>query len=147
VRVSDLSDSARGTLIPHSIFQERIAIQTRTNELPIFWVREKTQSSAEIDLLIKIGSRVIPVEIKSGGIGKLRSLHSFMENSADTLAIRLCRGKPMIDEVKLPSGKKYSLLSLPNFLAAKLDDYIEQMLLPGGASGLHSKGFNNLYFF
>jgi uncharacterized protein len=137
IGVSDLSDSARGTLIPHSIFQERIAIQTHTNELPIFWVREKTQSSAEIDLLIKIGSRVIPVEIKSGSIGKLRSLHSFIEVSDYTLAIRLYRGKPMIDEVKLPSGKKYSLLSLPYFLAAKLDDYIEQMLLPWENNFIH----------
>lgn len=125
IGLDDLSDSARGALIPHSIFQERIAIHCETNELPKFWVREKSQSSAEIDLILQKGSLVIPVEIKSGSIGKLKSLHSFMDQSDATLAIRLHQGKPAVDFVKTNSGKVYSLLSLPYFLAAFLEQYIE----------------------
>jgi hypothetical protein len=112
-------------LLLHSIFQERIAIHCETNELPKFWVREKSQSSAEIDLILQKGSLVIPVEIKSGSIGKLKSLHSFMDQSDATLAIRLHQGKPAVDCVKTNSGKMYSLLSLPYFLAAFLARYIE----------------------
>lgn len=132
IGVSNLSDSARGALIPHIVFQERIALQTHINGNPLFWVREKSQSSAELDLVLKIGAKAIPVEIKSGSVGKLRSLHSFMALSNENLAIRLYQGKPMLDEVILPSGKTYILLSLPHFLAAKIEYYIENMLQTGG---------------
>ncbi len=125
IGLDDLSDSARGALIPHCVFQERIAIQDYTDTSPFFWVREKSQSSAEVDLIIQRGSLIIPVEIKSGSIGKLRSLHAFMDQSPATLAIRLHQGKASVDEVKTTSGKVYSLLSLPYFLAASLENYIE----------------------
>ena len=125
IGLEDLSDSARGALIPHCVFQERIAIQDYTVSSPFFWVREKSQSSAEVDLIIQRGSLIIPVEIKSGSIGKLRSLHAFMDQSPATLAIRLHQGKATVDEVKTISGKVYSLLSLPYFLAASLENYIE----------------------
>jgi len=134
IGLEDLSDAARGALIPHCVFQERVANQNFTDESPFFWVREKSQSSAEVDLLIQRGSLIIPVEIKSGSIGKLRSLHSFMEQSSSTLAIRLHQGKPSVDEVKTASGKVYSLLSLPYFLAASLDSYIENYQSEDGKS-------------
>ena len=40
-------------------------------------------------------------------------------------AIRLHQGKATVDEVKTTSGKVYSLLSMPYFLLASLEDYIE----------------------
>ncbi len=79
--------------------KERMTQHTRSNELPLFWVREKTQASAEVDLLLKAGSRVIPVEIKSGSIGKLRSLHSFKELSPGSLAIRIYQGKAAVEDI------------------------------------------------
>jgi predicted AAA+ superfamily ATPase len=134
IGLDDLSDSARGALIPHCVFQERIAIQDYTDTSPFFWVREKSQSSAEVDLIIQRGSLIIPVEIKSGSIGKLRSLHAFMDQSPATLAIRLHQGKAAVDEVKTTSGKVYSLLSLPYFLSASLENYIENWRNEDGTS-------------
>jgi hypothetical protein len=116
------------------VFQERTAIQDYTDTSPFFWVREKSQSSAEVDLIIQRGSLIIPVEIKSGSIGKLRSLHAFMDQSPATLAIRLHQGKAAVDEVKTISGKMYSLLSLPYFLAASLENYIENWRNEDGTS-------------
>lgn len=55
-----------------------------------------------------------------------------MKLSPGSLAIRICQGKAVVDEVKLPSGKRYSLLSLPYFFAAKLDDYAEQLIPASG---------------
>jgi predicted AAA+ superfamily ATPase len=134
IGLEDLSDSARGALIPHCVFQERIVIQDYTDASPFFWVREKSQSSAEVDLIIQRGSLIIPVEIKSGSIGKLRSLHAFMDQSPCILAIRLHQGKAAVDEVKTTSGKVYSLLSLPYFLAASLENYIENWRNEDGTS-------------
>jgi predicted AAA+ superfamily ATPase len=43
------------------------------------WHREKAQSSAQIDYLIQRGSAIIPVEVKSGTQGGMKSLRLFMK--------------------------------------------------------------------
>ena len=42
------------------------------------WQREKAQSSAQIDYLIQKGSSIIPIEVKSGRQGGMKSLRLFM---------------------------------------------------------------------
>jgi predicted AAA+ superfamily ATPase len=42
------------------------------------WHREKRQSSAQIDYLIQRGQRIIPIEVKSGTKGGMKSLNLFM---------------------------------------------------------------------
>lgn len=123
--LKDLSDAARGAIIPHAVFQERIALQEHTRHLPLFWVREKKQSSAEVDYLYVKGSKVIPVEIKSGKIGKLRSLHVCMDYAKSDFAFRLHYGGVQKDRVSTPGGKSYTLISLPYFLAAQIDHYLD----------------------
>ena len=44
-----------------------------------YWSREAKSSSAEVDYLIEKGSKIFPVEIKSGSAGKLRSLHLLLK--------------------------------------------------------------------
>lgn len=39
--MNDLSDTYKGRIIPHIIYQELISIQQSRNETPHFWVREK----------------------------------------------------------------------------------------------------------
>ena len=43
------------------------------------WSREKAQSSAQIDYLIQRGSAIIPIEVKSGTQGGMKSLNIFMK--------------------------------------------------------------------
>jgi hypothetical protein len=57
-----------------------------------------------------------------------------MEQSPSSLAIRLHQGKAAVDEIKTTSGKVYSLLSLPYFLAASLENYIENWRNEDGKS-------------
>jgi len=45
-----------------------------------YWHREARNSSAEIDYLIQKENRIIPIEVKSGAAGRLRSLKYFLEN-------------------------------------------------------------------
>ena len=42
------------------------------------WMREKRQSSAEVDYVISVGGVVVPVEVKAGKTGTLKSLHLFL---------------------------------------------------------------------
>ena len=40
-----------------------------------YWARNKPNSSAEVDFVIENNGEIIPIEVKSGTAGKLRSLH------------------------------------------------------------------------
>jgi len=53
------------------------------------------------------------MEVKTGDNSRLRSLHQFMEESKENIAIRLWNGTFCSDEIRLPSGKQYTLYNLP----------------------------------
>ncbi len=124
-----------GLLAEHIVIQEVMATDRISLNKPAFWVRELRQSNAETDLLIPYKNRIIPVEVKAGKTGTLRSLHSYLDTSnldtsnLDTskkeLAVRLYAGDLSINETATPQGTPYTLLNLPYFLAAKIPDYIE----------------------
>ena len=97
------------------------------NKKPQFWVREKSGSSSEIDFVVPYKSELIPVEVKSGKAGTLRSLHIFMNDVSHTTAIRLYAGKMQRNTIETSEGKSYSLLSLPYYLAGKIEGYIEHI--------------------
>jgi hypothetical protein len=67
---------------------------------------------------------MIPVEVKSGASGKLRSLHQYINMSDSKFAIRLYAGKLQLEEHTTNEGKKFKLLNLPYYLAGKIEDYI-----------------------
>jgi hypothetical protein len=87
-------------------------------------VREKNQSSAEVDLVVQFDKMVIPIEIKSGKEGKMKSLHQFIEAAPHPYAVRMYAGKFSIDEHATRSGKKYFLMNLPYYLSTKLNEYL-----------------------
>ena len=104
----------------------------RELRIPLFWVREKKQSNAEVDFVFSGKGRLYPVEVKSGKDGTLRSLHQLICQSDISFAIRLFDQPYSLLNAVTPSGenspgKEYRLLSLPFYCAGKLADYIELM--------------------
>lgn len=124
IPIKDLSSFYKGYLIPHIVTQEIISINNTSNTKPNFWVREKTQSSAEVDLVVQFKNKVIPIEIKSGSVGKLRSLHQFMERTGHNFAIRIYGGEFNIQKTTTPNKKEFMLMNLPYYLGTKLYDYL-----------------------
>lgn len=124
IPIKDLSSFYKGYLIPHIVTQEIISINNTSNTKPNFWVREKTQSSAEVDLVVQFKNKVIPIEIKSGSVGKLRSLHQFMERTCHNFAIRIYGGEFNIQKTTTPNKKEFMLMNLPYYLGTKLYDYL-----------------------
>lgn len=53
-----------------------------------YWHREKRGSSAEVDYVIEMNGRVVPVEVKSGSTGKMQSMHRFLEEKKVPWGIR-----------------------------------------------------------
>ncbi|MBN1669398.1 MAG: ATP-binding protein [Kiritimatiellae bacterium] len=88
-----------------------------------YWSREKRQSSAEVDYVMSVGPHVVPVEIKAGKSGKLKSLHLFLKEKQRAFAVRFDTGVPsLLDyEAVLPTREKVPcrLLSLPLYLVGQ----------------------------
>ena len=49
----------------------------------LYWTRDKRGSSAEVDYMIEHTHGVIPVEVKAGASGKLKSMHLLLETNPD----------------------------------------------------------------
>ena len=89
---SGLGALYRGRLAEHVVGQELVAADLRSNDKPRFWVRQKAGATAEVDYLHRYRDRLVPVEVKSGRSGALRSLHQFMQRADHDLAVRLWDG-------------------------------------------------------
>jgi predicted AAA+ superfamily ATPase len=120
----DLNKIYQGTLIEHLAGQEMLGFQHRSLSSLHFWVREKKDSSAEVDYLFVYEGKLIPVEVKSGTAGKLKSLHLFMDMAPHIMAVRFYAGEMNITEAISAAGKKYQLLNLPYYLVSQIEHYL-----------------------
>lgn len=94
-----------------------------------YWVREMQTASAEIDYIIQDNQYLVPIEVKAGSEGKLRSLHQFMHEKPWKTAVRFYAGQASQSTIntKTATGKpvRYALYSLPFYLISQLYRLIE----------------------
>jgi predicted AAA+ superfamily ATPase len=121
----------QGLMAEHIVGQELMAMNMKTSRKISFWVREKRQSSAEVDFIVPYGRHLIPVEVKAGKAGTLRSLHQFIDKADHPYAVRLYAGPLETIHIKTPKGKPFTLLNMPYFLSGKIKEYIEWMIAEG----------------
>jgi uncharacterized protein len=124
-QVRDLTAVFQGRIIEHLVGQEIIATNESELHKPLFWVREKVGTTSELDFMFLYHGTGIPVEIKSGKTGTLRSLHQYIEMSKVKIAVRLYAGTFRIDSIKTIKGTPFTLLSIPYYHAGKLKDYLD----------------------
>ena len=122
---ADLGAGYRGRLAEHIVGQELMAADLRRGDKPRFWVRQKTGATAEVDYLHTHRGRLVPVEVKSGASGALRSLHQFMQRTNHDLAVRLWDGEILLHPAETSTGRRFRLLNLPFFLVHQLDAYLD----------------------
>lgn len=88
-----------------------------------YWTREKKGGEAEIDYLIQHSSHIIPIEVKAGATGTLRSLHHFVAQKKVQWAVRINSDYPSVTDInmKTTTGEavKYKLLSIPFYLTGQ----------------------------
>ena len=120
----DLNKIYQGTLIEHLIGQELLAFQYNALSALHFWVREKKESTAEVDYLFPYDGLIIPIEVKSGKEGTLKSLHSYMDLAPHDMAIQFYAGALNITNAITKNGKQYQILNLPYFLGSQIEKYI-----------------------
>lgn len=116
-------DTAYQGRISEQVVAQEILAQGFERPRLHFWIREK--GAAETDFLYPFRDMILPIEVKSGKTGKLKSLNLFMEGSPHAYALRVYSGRLRIDPVRLPSGKTYQLCSIPYYLVSRLQHVIE----------------------
>lgn len=87
-----------------------------------FWTREGTsRSNAEVDYLVPTAAGVLPVEVKAGAAGSLKSLHQFLAGAGRDLGVRLSSAPGGLERLSagISSGRTldYRLRSVPLYLA------------------------------
>lgn len=125
VLTSDNIDNVfEGKIAEHIVGQEIISANTYPLSKNTFWIKEKKQSNAEIDYIFQFNDLLIPIEVKLGKTGRLRSLMEFIDICPHNYAVRIYSGELSIDKVKTIKGKKFFLMNLPFYLVSKIEDYL-----------------------
>jgi len=123
----EIIDVNDGFVAEHIVAQELNPLMPLNSGLN-FWVREKKQSNAEIDFVIPYKNLLIPIEVKTGKSGRLRSLHQFIDNCPHNFAVRIYSGKFEIQKTQTIEGKMFNLMNLPFFLIPKIYEYLDFMI-------------------
>lgn len=128
------------TLVPElkARTSEQLAVQhlrllgSSHQRAELFTWRREGGRAGEIDHVLQAQGRVIPLELKAGTAGSMKSLHHFMHDKALDFAIRVDRNPPSFStvEVKTTRGEpvSYRLLSLPTYLLWNLEAVLEDAL-------------------
>jgi len=120
----DLNRIHQGTIIEHLVGQEILAQQFNPLSSLNFWTREKKTALAEVDYVFPFEGQLIPIEVKAGKDGSLKSLHIFMDQAPHDMAIRFYAGEFQLTTTTTAEGKSYRLLNLPYYLASQTKEYI-----------------------
>lgn len=98
-----------------------------------YWLREEKQKNAEVDFLIACHGNILPLEVKSGKTGTLKSLHQFMAIKHAPCAVRFSVMPAQVDEVlfAVSQGKttgSFQLISLPFYLVEQVERIVKEHL-------------------
>jgi predicted AAA+ superfamily ATPase len=95
-----------------------------------FWSSERNGAVAEVDYLLQHGTRIVPIEVKAGTTGSLKSLHHFMARRDLQLAVRVNADLPSVTDVDIKTTEgervRYRLLSIPFYLADQMPRVLGQ---------------------
>ena len=74
----ELSAAFKGMLSEQFVAQQLIA---QTEQKTFYWARTESGASSEVDFVILKNNKIIPIEVKSGKSGSLKSLHYLLDNN------------------------------------------------------------------
>lgn len=125
-----------GTIAEQFIGQHLQGILSDTpNRELTYWLREGRALNAEVDFVIGLQGQILPIEVKAGATGSMKSLHQFMGEKGGDLAIRFDASLPAEFDIDTTIRKgnearevKYRMLSLPIYLVERLDEVISSQV-------------------
>jgi len=120
-RLSDnLMSVYKGAIAEQFIGQELMALQEPFREPQLFfWQRDIRGSEAEVDYLWQQGEQILPVEVKAGTTGTLKSLRIFLKEYGCPVGVRFSMH---------PLSFTDSVLSIPLYAVEGLPGLLEQVM-------------------
>ena len=95
-----------------------------------YWHREKYNSNAELDFLVQVGDEVIPVEVKAGTSGTMKSLHQFLIEKGRDFGLRFNGDLPSFISTKYKdingTEHPFRLLSLPFYMIGQYSRLVRE---------------------
>lgn len=125
---TDSDELWNGDIAEHIVAQELLGATTLFGEKRMFWVRDARNSQAEVDFVIRHKSHLLPIEVKTGSNSKLRSLHQYMEESNENIALRLWNGPMTSDIITRTDSRPFTLYNIPLYYAGHLNAWLQQTL-------------------
>ncbi|MCD4755926.1 MAG: ATP-binding protein [Deltaproteobacteria bacterium] len=126
--------SNKGGLAEQFAGQQLRTAQAPLTDPQLFYWQRTGGRLGEIDYIIQHGNRVVPVEIKSGASGSMKSLHQFMAEKHLDFAVRCNANLPSVENLKvkttLGQPVAYRLLSIPIYMTERLGELIEEAHTP-----------------
>ncbi len=131
-----LAPRVRGQLAEQAAGQELLALREPWEEPALHYWQRGGGRPGEIDYLLQIEGRIVPLEAKSGATGSMKSLHQFMHDKRLDLAVRCDANPPstMDINVKTTTGDpaRFGLLSVPPYLLWRLKEAVADMIAERG---------------
>ena len=127
---TSLSARVRGRLAEQVVAQQLATMGAPWEEPRLFYWQRTGGRPGEIDYLLQVGLHVVPIELKSGAAGAMKSLHQFVHDKGLDLAVRLDRNPPSFQVLDLSTTLgdhvRYRLLSLPHYLSWRVPVLVER---------------------
>lgn len=119
----DFSLVNSGKIAEQFVAQELLQLR-ELYESPVlyYWMREQKSANAELDFVIPFQGGIIPIEVKAGGHGTLKSLHYFLHEKHLNLGVRFCSALPSLNRATVQVNQvplNFKLLSLPFYLVSQ----------------------------
>lgn len=119
-RAAALVDIHRGIIAEQFVAQELLAyIDPYLDRHLFYWDRQKKGSTAEVDFVSSISGHIIPIEVKAGSSGKLKSLQQFMQTKSAKIGVRISEA---------PLSFEKGVLSIPFYLISELPRLVTKVL-------------------
>ncbi|MCK5249516.1 MAG: ATP-binding protein [Spirochaetaceae bacterium] len=124
----------KGALAEQFVGQHLRCISREFEEPRLFYWQRTSGRQGEIDYIIQHGRHIVPIKVKAGASGSMKSLHGFMHARGFDVAVRFDTNSPSVQElnVKTTTGEsvQYRLLSLPIYMVESLPAGLESLLSP-----------------
>ncbi len=124
IGAEDLITVNEGALAEQFVGQQLLCAAPAFEDPQLFyWAREARNANAEVDFVISRNQEILPVEVKAGRTGTLRSTFQFLREKRRKGAVRFYTGSPALENIELPGedGITVQLLSLPLYAVGQLD--------------------------
>lgn len=128
--------------IAEQFIAQHLAFLGRSNMSPLltYWLREGRSKNAEVDFVTQLGQTVVPIEVKAGKSGSLKSLQQFICQKGTASAVRFDLNTPSYQHVEHSLSQlgetvnvDFDLLSLPLYMVEEAPRIFGNLIIPDDA--------------